>query len=154
MIRTYLDLHSCPDPHQLLQDLGQEEHYRTNTLLDKHEEPFKTIAKTTTDIILITISASIEDFQDAIKSLPQTTEIDTPGRPKRFVAIGLAISVMALSSFKGYRITELNSEISTLKSKTDLQVNVSHLHEDNLHHLDEKTDATNKLVADLLESNV
>jgi hypothetical protein len=41
-----------------------EQHY--NTLLDKHEEQFKTIAKTTTDISLITISASIEDFQDLI----------------------------------------------------------------------------------------
>jgi len=48
-------------------------------LLNKHEEPFKTIAKTTTDVSLITISASIEDFQDVIKALPQTTEIDMPG---------------------------------------------------------------------------
>ena len=31
-------------------------------LLDKHEDPFKTIAKTTTDVSLMTISASIEDF--------------------------------------------------------------------------------------------
>jgi hypothetical protein len=61
------------------------------------------------------------------------------------VAIGLAIMVMALRSFNANRITELNSEIST---------NVSHLHEAHLHHLEEKTDATNKLLADLLESNV
>jgi len=54
-----------------------EQHYVT--LLDKHEEPFKTIAKTTTDVSLVTISASIEDFQDVIKALPQTTEIETPG---------------------------------------------------------------------------
>jgi len=47
-------------------------------LLDKHEDPFKTIAKTTTDVSLMTISASIEDFQDVIKALPQTTEIDLP----------------------------------------------------------------------------
>jgi hypothetical protein len=33
----------------------------------------------TTEISLITISASIEDFQDVIKALPQTTEISTPG---------------------------------------------------------------------------
>jgi hypothetical protein len=70
------------------------------------------------------------------------------------VAIGLAIAAMALSSFNAYRITELNSEISALKSKTYLLVNVSHLHEAHLHHLEEKTDATNKLLADLLESNV
>jgi hypothetical protein len=41
-----------------------EKHYKV--LLDKHKEPFKTIAKTTTDVSLITISASIEDFQDVI----------------------------------------------------------------------------------------
>jgi hypothetical protein len=86
-----------------------EQHY--NVLLNKHEEPFKTIAKTTTDVSLITISASIEDFQDVIKVLPQTTEIDMPGQPKRFVAIGIAIAAMALSSFNAYRITELNNEI-------------------------------------------
>jgi hypothetical protein len=97
-------------------------------LLDKHEEPFKTIAKTTTDVSHITISASIEDFQDVIKALPQTTEVDMPGRPKRFVALGIAIAAMALSSFNAYRITELNSEISALKSKTNLLVDVSHLH--------------------------
>jgi len=116
-----------------------EQHYVT--LLDKHEEPFKTIAKTTTDINLVIISASIEDFQDVIKALPQTTEIETPGRPKLFVAIGLAISDMALSSFNAYKITELNSEISALKSKTDLLVDEA-LHEAHLHHLEKKTDAT------------
>jgi hypothetical protein len=54
-----------------------DQHY--NTLLDKHEEPFRTIAKTTTYVSLITILASIEVFQDLIKALPQTTEINTPG---------------------------------------------------------------------------
>jgi len=102
----------------------------------------------------MTISASIEDFQDVIKALPQTTEIDLPGRPKRFIALGIAIAAAALSSYNAYRITELNNEISALKSKTDLLVDVSHLHEAHLHHLEDKTDATNKLLADLLESNV
>jgi hypothetical protein len=50
-----------------------------NLLLDKHEETFKTIVKMTTDISLLTISASIEDFQDVIKALPQTMEISAPG---------------------------------------------------------------------------
>ncbi len=54
-----------------------EQHYLV--LLNKQEEPFKMIAKTTTDVRLITISASIEDFKDVIKALPQTTEIDMPG---------------------------------------------------------------------------
>ncbi len=65
------------------------------------------------------------------------------------MALCIAIAAMALSSFNAYRITELNSEISALKSKTDLLVDISHLH-----HLEEKTDATNKLLADLLQSNV
>jgi hypothetical protein len=56
--------------------------------LDKHEEPFKTIAKPTTDISLLMISASIEDFQDIIKgNAPQSTEIEMPGRRKQFVVI-------------------------------------------------------------------
>ena len=80
-------------------------------LLDKHEDPFKTIAKTTTDVSLMTISASIEDFQDVIKALPQTTEIDLPGRPKQFIALGIAIAAAALSSYNAYRIMELNNEI-------------------------------------------
>jgi len=129
-----------------------EQHY--NKLLGKHEEPFKTIAKTTTDVSLLTISASIDDFQDVIKALPQSTEITIPVRPKRFVAIGLAIAAMAMSSFNAYRITEHNSEISALKSKKDLLVDVSHLHEAYLHHLKEKMDATNRLLAGLLISNV
>jgi hypothetical protein len=123
-------------------------------LLDKHEDPFKTIAKTTTDVSLLTISASIEDFQDIIKALPQTTEIDLPGRPKQFIALGIAIAAASLSSYNAYRITELNNEISALKSKTDLLLDISHLHEAHLHHLEDKTDATNKLLADLLESNI
>ena len=61
---------------------------------------------------------------------------------------------MAMSSFNAYRITELNSEISVLKSKMDLLIEISHLHEAHLHHLEEKTDATNKLLVDLLESNI
>jgi hypothetical protein len=61
---------------------------------------------------------------------------------------------MALRSFNAYRFTELNSEISPLKLKTDLLVDVSNLHEAHLHHLEEKTDAKNKLLVDLLESNV
>jgi len=70
------------------------------------------------------------------------------------VAIGLAIAAMAMSSFNAYRITKLNSKISVLKSKTDLLVDVPHLHEAHLHHLEEKTDAIQKLLADLLESNI
>jgi len=68
-------------------------------LLDKHEEPFKCIAKTTTDVSLMTIKAPIEDFKDIIKALPQTTKVTSPGRPKRFIEISISISAMAMSSF-------------------------------------------------------
>jgi ethanolamine utilization protein EutA (predicted chaperonin) len=44
--------------------------------------------------------------------------------------------------------------MTALKEKTDLILNVVHLHEKNLHHLEEKLDQTNKLLADLLESNI
>jgi hypothetical protein len=84
----------------------------------------------------MTIKALIEDFKDIIKALPQTTKVTSPGRPKRFIAISISISAMAMS-FNWYRITQLNSEISALKLKTDL-VDVSHLHEAHLHHLEEK----------------
>ncbi len=70
------------------------------------------------------------------------------------MAIGLAIAAMAMSSFNAYRIIELNSNISVLKSKTDLLVDIPHLHGAHLHHLEEKTDAIHKLLADLLETNI
>jgi hypothetical protein len=61
---------------------------------------------------------------------------------------------MAMSTFNTVCITQLNNEINTLKEKTDLILDVVHLHEKHLHHLDEKIDQTNKLLADLLESNM
>jgi len=57
-----------------------------NLLLDKHEEPFKTIAKTTTDVNLLTISVCIGNFQDVIK-LPKSQHRDD----KQFVGIAFAI---------------------------------------------------------------
>ncbi len=77
-----------------------------------------------------------------------------PGRPKRFIAIGISIAAMAMSTFNTVWITQLNVEINTLKEKTDLILDVVHLHEKHLHHLEEKLEQTNKLLADLLESNV
>jgi hypothetical protein len=41
-----------------------------------------------------------------------------------------------------------------LKEKTDLMLDVVHLHERHLHHLEEKLEQTTKLLADLLESNI
>jgi hypothetical protein len=35
-------------------------------LLDKHKEPFKSIAKSTTDVSLMTIGVIIADFKDII----------------------------------------------------------------------------------------
>jgi hypothetical protein len=77
-----------------------------------------------------------------------------PGRPKCFIAIGITIAAMAMSTFNTVRITQLDAEIHTLKEKTDLMLDVVHLHKKHLHHLDEKLEQTNKLLADLLESNI
>jgi len=51
-------------------------------------------------------------------------------------------------------LKSLDSEISVLKSKTHLLVEVSHLHEAHLHHLEEMTDTTNKLLGDIMENYV
>jgi hypothetical protein len=40
-------------------------------LLEKHEEPFKSITKSVTDVGLAIIEGSLEDFRDIIKALPQ-----------------------------------------------------------------------------------
>ncbi len=125
-----------------------------NQLLEQHEERFKSNTKSVTDISLAIIEGSLEDFHDIIKALPQKTEISTPGRPKRFIALGISIAAMAMSTFNTVRITQLNEEISTLKEKTDLILDVVHLHEKHLHHVEEKLEQTNKLLADLLEANV
>ncbi len=77
-----------------------------------------------------------------------------PGWPKRFIAIRISIAAMAMSTFNTVRITQLNDEINTLKEKTDLILDVVHLHEKHLHHLEEKLDQTSKHLADLLESNI
>jgi hypothetical protein len=77
-----------------------------------------------------------------------------PGRPKRFIAISISIAAMAMSSFNTVWITQLNKEISTLKEKTEHILDVVHLHEKHLHHVEEKLEQTNKLLADLLEANI
>jgi hypothetical protein len=82
----------------------------------------------------------------AFKALPRTTEITTPGRLKHFITIGLPIAAMAMSSFNAYRIMQLDYEIKALKSKTDLLVDVSCLHNAHLDYLEEKTDAINKVL--------
>jgi len=48
-------------------------------LLEKHEEPFKSITKSVTDVSLAIIEGSLEDFWDIIKALPQKMEISMPG---------------------------------------------------------------------------
>jgi hypothetical protein len=91
-----------------------------NKLLDQHEEPFKSVTKSVTDVSLATIKSSLEDILDIIKVLPQKSEISTPGRPKCFIAIGISIIAIAMSAFNTVRITQLNEEINTLKEKTNL----------------------------------
>jgi hypothetical protein len=45
-------------------------------------------------------------------------------------------------------------EITALKCKTDFLMDVSHLHKAHLHHLEDKTDAMNKLLGDVLQTNI
>jgi hypothetical protein len=123
-------------------------------LLDKQEEPFKLITKSITDVSLAIIEGSLQDFRDIIKALPHKMEISTPRRPKIFIAIGISIVAMAMSTFNTIQITQLNKEISTLKEKTDLILEVVHLHEKHLDHLEEKLEQTNTLLANLLDANV
>jgi hypothetical protein len=77
-----------------------------NKLLDQHEEPFKAITKSVTDVSLATIESSLEDFCDIIKALPQKSEISTPKRSKWFIAIGISIMAIAMSTFNTIRITQ------------------------------------------------
>jgi hypothetical protein len=100
-----------------------------NKLLDQHEEPFRAISESVMKVSLATIESSLEDFWDIIKALPQKSEISTPGRPKHFTAIGISIAAMAMSTFNTVRITQLDAEIHTLKEKTELMLDVVHLHE-------------------------
>ncbi len=106
-------------------------------LLAQHNELFKSITKSVTDVSLSIIEGSLEEFCDIIKALPQKTEISMPGRPKCFIAIGISIAAMAMSTFNTVRITQLNEEISTIKEKTDLILDVVHLHEKHLHYIEE-----------------
>jgi hypothetical protein len=47
-------------------------------LLDKHEEPFRAITKSVTDLSLTTIEGRLENFCDIIKALHQSMEISMP----------------------------------------------------------------------------
>jgi hypothetical protein len=58
-----------------------------------------------------------------------------------------------MSTFNTVWITQLDEEINTRKEKMYRILDVVHLHERHLDHLEEKLDQTNKLLADLLESN-
>jgi hypothetical protein len=97
-------------------------------LLDKHKQPFKSITKSVTDFSLAVTEGSLEDFRDSIEALPHKTEMSMSGRPKRFIAIGISIAPMAMSTFNTIRIKQLNDEISTLEEKTDGFLDVMQLH--------------------------
>jgi hypothetical protein len=49
---------------------------------------------------------------------------------------------------------QLYSEITLMKGKTDLLLDISHLHEASLYHLEDKIDVTNKLLGAVLEANI
>jgi len=58
-----------------------------------------------------------------------------------------------ITSFNAYQITQLDAEISNLKTKTDLQFYISHIHEAHLHLLDQKIERTNQILANILETS-
>ncbi len=59
-----------------------------------------------------------------------------------------------MSTFNTIWITQLDAEITTSKTKTDLMLDVVHLHENHLHPLYKKLEQMQTLLANLLESNV
>jgi hypothetical protein len=61
---------------------------------------------------------------------------------------------MGMATFNMICFTQLDAEITGLKSKTDLLLDMMHLHENHLHHLEEKLEQTNTLLVDLLDSNI
>jgi hypothetical protein len=104
-------------------------------LLNQHEEPFKAIAKSITDVSLSTIEGSLEDFRDILLSLA------SPSQPWPCPPLTLSV-------------TQLDAEKHSLKEKTDPMLDVVHLHKKHLHHLDKKLKQTSTLLANLLESNI
>jgi hypothetical protein len=96
-----------------------------------------------------TIESRLEDICNNIIALPHTIKILTPGHPKRFIAIGISIATMAMSNFNTIRITQLDAKITRLKVKTD-----QNLHGMHLHHLDEKMEQTQTMLADLQVANI
>ncbi len=70
------NVHPHTHPFQLHHRIQHQKVY--NQLLEQHEEPFKSITKSVTDVSL----AIIEGFRDIIKALSQKTEISMPGRQK------------------------------------------------------------------------
>ncbi len=61
---------------------------------------------------------------------------------------------MALVSFNAYRITQIDAEIANLKTKRDFLIDVTHLHEAHLIHLDQKIEWINQLLTDILDFNI
>jgi hypothetical protein len=119
---------SCMNSFQFYHNIEHKDIDRQiyDKLLDQHQEPFRAITKSVTDVSLATIESSLEDFRDIIKALPPKS---VPGRPKHFIAIGILIAAMAMSTFNTVWITKLDVEIHTLKEKIDLMLDVVHLHE-------------------------
>ncbi len=66
----------------------------------------------------------------------------------------ISIAAMGLASFNTYSVMQQDLNIASLKSKLDLLMDITHLHKAHLHHLKDKTGVTNKLLGNLLETNI
>jgi hypothetical protein len=84
-----------------------------------------------------------------ILALPETTF-----EPKRFIALGIFIVEMTLMVFNAIKITILDGNISNLKNKTDMLLDVICLQEQHVHYLEDKFKQKKDLLADVLEMNV
>jgi hypothetical protein len=84
------------------------------------------------------IETSLEDFRDIMKALPQMSEISMPGQPKRFIALGISIIVISMILSMLIKSHNWMEKLQNLKMKTDLLVDITHLHEAPVCHLEEK----------------
>jgi hypothetical protein len=93
----------------------------------KHQEPFKSIAKSTIDVSLMTTAASLEDFCDILKRFHNQQRFQCRDDQNNLSPSESQWQAMEMASFNNYKITEIKAEITSLKSKTDLLVGTSHL---------------------------
>ncbi len=108
----------------------------------------KSIVKSTTDVSLNIIQLITEDY--LVLVLPQHMEVAISNKLKRF-CIRYLHCYYGIGTYNVVRIVD--TESSVLKSKPDILVDITQVHEEHLHH-QTRFEQTNTLLADLLETNM